>query len=334
MTDTEIRMQLAEYLYESARFSFGGDKSFAEVTEVAKLSGLELDEFWTKHVLYLEGKGIVEVESNSVKRATLTSLGHQLFVDEKLEPHFGGEIATKQEQRHRLLRNIYYLAENDVNKAVSLSKAIEGMGIFLKDAHSLLGYLENEGLAVDYAQSGDESALMITHSGIKQVEASPEPLKTPPIRTDKTSRKIFIVHGHDREALVTVARFLEKLDLKPIILHEAPNKGMTVIEKFEKHADVPFAVVLLTPDDMAYAKNEKPELAKPRCRQNVMLELGYFMGKLDRKNVCALVKEGVEIPSDYHGVVFIKMGSNGGWRLSLAREIKESGIDVDLNKSM
>lgn len=61
------------------------------------------------------------------------------------------------------------------------------------------------------------------------------------------SSKVFIVHGHDTEMKASVARLLSKLDLEPIILHEQANQGRTLIEKFEKHADVGFAIVLVSP---------------------------------------------------------------------------------------
>lgn len=142
---------------------------------------------------------------------------------------------------------------------------------------------------------------------------------------------IFIVHGHDEAAKESVARFVEKLGIEAIILHEQPNAGRTIIEKFEDHSNVGFAIVLLTPDDIGAPKDRTNE-TKPRARQNVILELGYFMGKLGRGRVCALYKEGVEIPSDYQGVLYIPMDSAGAWRMALAKEIKNAGIDVDLNK--
>src|SRR5690606_12147790 len=88
------------------------------------------------------------------------------------------------------------------------------------------------------------------------------------------SRKIFIVHGHDDGAREAVARFLERIGLEAVILHEQANQGRTIIEKVVAHSDVGFAVVLLTPDDEGCAKGGKPE---PRARQNVLLELGYFI---------------------------------------------------------
>lgn len=152
-----------------------------------------------------------------------------------------------------------------------------------------------------------------------------------PQKVAKKGRTIFIVHGHDEAAKQSVARFLEKLDLKPLILHEQPNKGRTIIEKFEDYSDVGFAVILLTPDDEGY-KKDKPEEAKPRARQNVIFELGFFIGKLGRKNVCALYKEGVELPSDFQGVLYEPMDPGEGWHMKLAREIKHSGIEIDMNK--
>ena len=144
---------------------------------------------------------------------------------------------------------------------------------------------------------------------------------------------VFIVHGHDVEAKESVARLIEKFGLNAIILHEQPNAGKTIIEKFEDHSNVGFAVVLLTLDDLGTCK-DRPEQLNPRARQNVILELGYFMGKLGRSRVCALYKEGLELPSDYQGVLYVQIDANGAWRTALAKEIKSAGIEVDLNKAL
>lgn len=145
------------------------------------------------------------------------------------------------------------------------------------------------------------------------------------------SRRVFVVHGHDGEAREMVARFLKAMEFDPVILHEQANQGGTVIEKFEANSDVGFAVVLLTPDDLGRSLKEV-EL-KPRARQNVLLELGYFIGRLGRNKVCALKRGDVELPSDYVGVVWEKMDDGGGWKLALARELKAAGHEVDLNKA-
>jgi len=143
--------------------------------------------------------------------------------------------------------------------------------------------------------------------------------------------KIFIVHGHDEEAKQSVARFLERLGIEVVILHEQPNQGRTIIEKFEDYSDVSYAVVLLTPDDLGGRANDLDNLL-PRARQNVVFELGFFIGKLGRERVCALHKGEVEIPSDFSGVLWIRMDAAGAWQFKLAREIKAAGFSIDLNK--
>jgi hypothetical protein len=145
------------------------------------------------------------------------------------------------------------------------------------------------------------------------------------------SNKIFIVHGHDDGARETVARFLERLGFEAIILHEQANKGRTVIEKVEAHGDVSFAVVLLTPDDEGSVKGG---ILEPRARQNVLLELGYFIGRLGRDKVCALKRGRLEIPSDFAGVVWEQMDDSGGWKQALGRELQAAGHSFDWNKLM
>jgi predicted nucleotide-binding protein len=146
-----------------------------------------------------------------------------------------------------------------------------------------------------------------------------------------SSNKVFIVHGRNQGIKEAVARFIEKLDLEAIILHEKPSQGRTIIEKFSDYSDVHFAIVLLTADDIGKEKDSSEEL-KPRARQNVIFELGYFIGKLSRSRVCALYEEGVEIPSDYQGVIFIPIDSHERWKSDIVRELLAAGFDVDANK--
>jgi len=146
--------------------------------------------------------------------------------------------------------------------------------------------------------------------------------------------KVFIVHGRNNAVRDAVARFLETIGVKTVILHEQPNKGRTLIEKFVDHSDVAFAVVLLTGDDRCRLASEDVKQEKPRPRQNVILELGFFLGRIGRDRVCALYEEGTEIPSDYDGVAFVKYDTGGGWRIELARELKAAGIPVNLNDAI
>lgn len=177
-----------------------------------------------------------------------------------------------------------------------------------------LGHLE--GLAVRF-ESTDASNQNSSQGNAKNIPIHP-------------TKKVFVVHGHDVETKESVARFLERLRLEPIILHEQANSGRTIIEKFEAFSDVGFAIVLLTPDDIG-ASSSAPKELKPRARQNVILELGYFMGRLSRYRVCALYKQGVEIPSDYQGVLYVELDSAGAWRTKLAQELVEANFSIDLD---
>ena len=144
--------------------------------------------------------------------------------------------------------------------------------------------------------------------------------------------KIFIVHGHDEAAKHKIARFITDLDLSATILDEPPSMGQTIIDKFEEHADeAGFAIVLLTADDVGAPKNKKDEL-KLRARQNVILELGYFLRGLGRDRVCILYEEDVELPSDIHGISYVQMDKRGAWKLELAREIASVGVAINMNK--
>jgi predicted nucleotide-binding protein len=149
-------------------------------------------------------------------------------------------------------------------------------------------------------------------------------------RQPATGCRVFVVHGHDEAARESVARFLERLNCTVIVLHEMANHGRTIVEKFEAHADVDFAVVLLTADDVGHSVAD-PSGSKPRARQNVIFELGYFIGRLGRSRVCALHRSDVELPSDMHGVVYVPLDNGDKWKLGLMREMKASGIDIDVN---
>ena len=142
------------------------------------------------------------------------------------------------------------------------------------------------------------------------------------------NRKIFIVYGHDENARLKVAQFVEKLDFTPVILSDSSNGGKTIIEKLEENSDVGFAIVLYTPDDLV--KNETEEYKQPR--PNVIFEYGYFMAKLGRNRVVLLQKEDVKENTDILGTAYIKLDDNDGWKMQVAKELKAVGYDVDLNK--
>jgi predicted nucleotide-binding protein len=164
---------------------------------------------------------------------------------------------------------------------------------------------------------------------VPQVKAAP-PAATPSAG-DVDQQTVFIVHGHDDAAKTEVARLVEQLGLRAVILHEQASQSRTVVEKLERHSNVSFAVVLLTPDDVGASSEDALHL-KPRARQNVVLEMGFFLGKLQRSRVCTLYKEDVELPSDWTGVVYVPLDKAGRWKFELAKELRAAGLAADLNR--
>lgn len=146
---------------------------------------------------------------------------------------------------------------------------------------------------------------------------------------DAAGRKVFIIHGHDLGAKDAVARFVEQIGLGAVVLQESAGRSKTIIEKFESHAaDVRFAIALLTPDDRGGTTGTAEE-PHSRARQNVIFELGYFVGKFGRGSVCILHKGEVDIPSDLHGIEYIPLDDHAGWQLRLSKELKAARLPVN-----
>ena len=145
--------------------------------------------------------------------------------------------------------------------------------------------------------------------------------------TNLTYSKVFVVHGHDGELKQAVARIIEKQGIEAIILSEQANKGRTIIEKFEDYSDVGGAICLFTADDYGRAKADKTD--NTRARQNVVLETGYFMGKLGRDHVVLLADKGIEMPSDMQGIVYT---DRNNWQFDVLKELKAIGYTIDYNK--
>ena len=142
---------------------------------------------------------------------------------------------------------------------------------------------------------------------------------------------VFISYVHDKEALTTLAGFIEKLGLKPTVLDERSSKEQTVIDKFEEQVDeAGFAIVLLTPDDVGSSKATGKR--KLRARQNVIFELGYLLAGLGGERVCALYKEGVELPSGIHDVAYVPMDSADDWKLKLSQGMRKAGLPIDMSR--
>src|ERR1039458_5712698 len=150
------------------------------------------------------------------------------------------------------------------------------------------------------------------------------------------SNKVFVVHGHDQLLKTDVEQFIHQIGLEPIVLHRQPDKGRTLIEKFEQNSDVGYAFILLTPDDVAYTIDQDtlPDASRKkekRARPNVIFEFGYFVGKLGRDRVCCLYKEGVVLPSDLDGLVYKKIdGSVESQGMAIIKELKAAGYKIQV----
>jgi predicted nucleotide-binding protein len=170
---------------------------------------------------------------------------------------------------------------------------------------------------------------------IKQLEteieiSSVEESRLGTIQAKDVSSQIFIVHGRNDEVKTKVARFLEKAGLTVLILHEQPGRTRTIVEKLEDHSLVGHAVILLTADDVGRSVDETD--LRPRARQNVILELGYFFALLGRNRISVLYEDGVEIPSDFVGVEYLPL--NSAWQAKLLTELKDAGFKVDFESAL
>ena len=146
------------------------------------------------------------------------------------------------------------------------------------------------------------------NAAIDTIEFEPK-TKESEIKKAEGSNKVFVVHGHDEKMKTEMEVFLTEIGLEPVVLHRKPDEGLTVIEKIEKHSDVGYAFILLTPDDVSYPASEDSKVDSDRKkdripRQNVIFEFGYFVGKLGRNRVCCLYKKGVSLPTDVSGMIY------------------------------
>ena len=199
--------------------------------------------------------------------------------------------------------------------------------------------IETEGYYSDNferAKSTFLKALRITLDAAKE-DTFNELRKTVSLSSSRSlSNKIFVVHGHDHSLKTEVETFLHDIGLEPVVLHKEPDEGATVIEKFEKHSDVGYAFILLTPDELAYTvdqedKEDKQKIKEKRARPNVIFEFGYFVGKLGRNRVCCLHKGDVTIPSDLNGLVYKKVdGPLENQGFSLIKELNTAGYKIKI----
>ena len=149
------------------------------------------------------------------------------------------------------------------------------------------------------------------------------------------NRKVFVVYGHDNNARTQLEAMLRRWDLEPLILDQLISSGQTIIEKLEEYTQqANFGIVLATPDDIGYPKNDESK-KQYRVRQNVVLELGMLLSRIGREKVAILLSqaEDMEKPSDIDGLIYIPFKDNvEETKLSLAKEMQNNGYALDIAK--
>jgi predicted nucleotide-binding protein len=131
-----------------------------------------------------------------------------------------------------------------------------------------------------------------------------------------------------------LTKALGKLLLVPVVLCEEPGHGRKIVERFTAdYNDIGLAVVLLSPDDYVYAKNEQPSKRKLKPRQDVVFELGYLLGKLGKEKVLVLYRESekgeFEVNTDFEGVTSAPFDSLDSWKLALLHGLLGNGYAVE-----
>jgi predicted nucleotide-binding protein len=289
----------------------------------------DLDKLWyeTKHKVASNYGAIIGYDST--------------FVRDHIEEIFQIFIFALYNQRKENFVEI-------INAILSDAKKVGDYGLPLSYDTEILNKIEKVLVEINFAKNDVEIIFSNINPKSRVVQIADPTMANPEIKvTQELTQKItnvsanpkdkdcfpftdsvFIVHGHDNEIKESVARFIEKIGLKAVILHEQPNQGRHLLQKLKDCSnDVGYAIILLTPDDLGKSSNDTDY--RPRSRQNVILELGYFIGILEDKRVCVVYRPSVEIPSDYKGIGYIEYDEKGAWRMAIFRELKSLGYQVD-----
>ena len=256
-----------------------------------------------------QNRGSEKKNANKERVAEFLQRGERIGKEEYHPAGNGNLISFISGPQYEKWKNDIYIFTERYLKSHPLYDDIMSSKGKISEYEKLMGYLQS--LADDEELWGETEEINI---GVAQM-----------------NNKVFIVHGHDNEAKLETARTLTNGGFEPIILHEQPDSGRTIIEKIERFADVCYAVVLYTECDLGRDKNDSVDDERFRARQNVVFEHGYLIGKLGRDRVTALVKGNVETPGDISGVVYTEMDKAGAWKMQLARNMQDVGLDIDMN---
>ena len=279
--------------------------------ETEKLEKVIENLVWLERYVRLEVLNRIE-NSEVVDSNTFHEIIDKYYEMKTLFPFIDDELAED-------IGDLYMLVQNHINKIMDLLRE------FLREKEK---ENFNESVWVNTLNNKWREYTNEISIRIYDIIDNIKPILSNKHSYSSNQQKAFIVHGHDEALKNEVARFIERLGIEAIILHEQASLGKTIIEKIEYYSNVSFGIVLYSPCDIG-GQSEKD--LQPRARQNVVFEHGYLIGKIGRENIVALVKDNVEKPSDISGIDYIDYNSNN-WKLSLAIEMKAVGLDIDLNK--
>lgn len=205
---------------------------------------------------------------------------------------------------------------------------------FRSRERGILNYWPNTGTVNFQGNPAAKEALraVLGGEGPSAIEpaAIPISVEEPQAAPDKT--KIFIVHGHDTQALEQLELILRRLNLDPFILQNSGGGGNTIIEALEQriYDEAAYGIILMTPDDFGYAKAQGADNIAPRARQNVILEMGMVFAALGRRRMAVLKKGNLEVPSDIGGLLRLDFNEHvKEVATRLATSMKEADIEID-----
>lgn len=258
------------------------------------------------------------------------SMGDKIYKQLQTErqlTQFEKEFRIWDDYNNELLRSVFNNAENEYHNSYTNSGSMVGVHEVLLGAN-----IYNHEYKFKTSIQRIEAKLQELESLMKKAELIPIGEAEMPSRTVKSFSNsiqkptVFIIHGHDEEMKRSVQLFLNRGEIQDVVLHEQPDKNRTVIEKLiDEGSAADYVIALLSPDDVQ-------EDGSMRARQNVILEIGYFIGKLGRERVRLLRREGTVIPSDLHGILYENYDKDGAWRIKILKEIQASGININIDK--
>jgi len=225
------------------------------------------------------------------------------------------------------------LNPNKVTKAVIFWSYQTADKLTLPNQENLVVAKDKKYLIENILRGKVKSAYLCTEKFLSSTEKTIAPLQQAMSGSD-VRRRVFVVCGTDGEMKQAITNALTKLRLVPVLMCEEPSQGRKIVERFQDYADVGFAVVLLSPDDSVYVKDEPPTKRKLRPQQEVVFELGFLLGKLGKGNVLVFFREcsNFEIPTDFEGIKVVAFDDRDSWKLALIRELTNCGYNVDTDR--